>query len=457
MASQQLPRRSFLRQSATLAAAGGLGLYQHLSKAAELGGGHPLAPKPGHLPAKAKNLIIFFMTGGISHLDTFDYKPRLQRDHGKPHPERNRDLLASPFRFRPRGESGKMVSELFDNVGSVIDEFTFLHSVHTDSAGHSAATLAMHTGSITIPLPSLGSWISYGLGTRNTNLPSFVVLAAKEPYNGFQVWNSNFLPGHHQGVRVIPGPDPLPNLKSRVESVTRLDLETRMLRDLNEAHLADHPGDAQLNARMTNFETAQGLMREAPEAFNIRKESQRTLDLYGASDGDPASFGAQCLTARRLVERGVRVVELFDVGSNTNWDSHNKIEDHRKLARNIDQPIAALIQDLKHRGLLDETLIVGCSEFGRTPWQDLGPTGRGHHARCFTCFLAGGGVKRSFSYGRSDEYGAQVAEDPVHVHDFHATILRLLGLDHEQLTYRYSGRDFRLTDVHGKVLEAVIA
>jgi uncharacterized protein (DUF1501 family) len=208
---------------------------------------------------------------------------------------------------------------------------------------------------------------------------------------------------------------------------------------------------------MTTFDTAYGLMRAAPEAFDLGRESAETLELYGASAGEPESFAAQCLVARRLIERGVRVIELFDVGSNTNWDSHNDIEDHRKLSRNIDRPIAALVTDLKRRGLLDETLIVGCSEFGRTPWQDLTPKGRGHHSACFTCFLAGGGVKGGHSHGASDEFGATPAEHPVHVHDLHATILHLMGLDHTRLTYRYSGRDFRLTDIHGDVVEAVIA
>ena len=315
----------------------------------------------------------------------------------------------------------------------------------------------MHTGSVTIPLPSLGSWVSYGLGTRNTNLPSFVVLAAKEPYNGYQVWDSNFLPGYHKGVRVVPGPAPLPDVKSPVASVTRRELEGLMLRDLNAAHLSARDGDETLASRMATFDTAYGLMREAPEAFDFGREDPATLGLYGADAAKPASFAAQCLIARRLVERGVRVVELFDVGSNTNWDSHNDINDHKGLARNIDQPIAALVTDLRRRGLLDETLIVGVSEFGRTPWQDLTPVGRGHHNACFTCFLAGGGVKGGTSYGVSDEYGNVPAENPVHVHDLHATILRLMGLDHTRLTYRYSGRDFRLTDVHGHVVEAVIA
>lgn len=455
MSAEPMNRRSLLQRASGFAAAGGLGLYRQLSIAAAANAGHPLAPRPGHFPAKAKNLIVFFMTGGISHLDTFDYKPKLQKDHDK-QVGKNK-VLASPYKFRPRGESGKMVSELFEHVGGIVDDLCFLHSIHGDSAGHSAATLGMHTGSVTIPMPSLGSWVSYGLGTRNTNLPSFVVLAAKEPYNGYQVWDSNFLPGYHKGVRVIPGTNPLPDVQSPVTSVTRRELEGLMLRGLNEGHLSARDGDEILASRMATFDTAYGLMREAPEAFDIARESRPTLDLYGADGAKPGSFSAQCLVARRLVERGVRVVELFDVGSNTNWDSHNDIADHKALSRNIDRPIAALVTDLKQRGLLDETLIVGCSEFGRTPWQDLTPRGRGHHSRCFTCFLAGGGVKGGISFGVSDEYGDSPAENPVHVHDLHATILHLMGLDHTRLTYRYSGRDFRLTDLYGNVVKDIIA
>jgi hypothetical protein len=456
MAANRPPsRRRLLQRASAFAVGGGLGLHRRLSIAAAMNAGHPLAPRPGHFPAKAKHLIVFFMTGGFSHLDTFDHKPRLQRDHDKP--DAGRKLLGSPWAFRPRGACGKMVSELFEHVGGVVDDLCFLHTVHGDSAGHSAATLGMHTGSVTIPMPSLGSWISYGLGTENTNLPAFVVLAEKEPYNAYQCWDSNFLPSYHKGVRVVPGKDPMPDVQSPVASVSRRELEGLMLRDLNGAHLEARDADDALASRMTTFDTAYGLMREAPEAFDLKGESEATLELYGASADDPGSFGAQCLTARRLVERGVRVVELFDVGSNTNWDSHNDIHDHAKLSKNIDRPIAALITDLKRRGLLDETLLVGLSEFGRTPWQDLTPKGRGHHNRCFTCFLAGGGVKGGFSHGVSDHYGATPAEDPVHVHDLHATILHLMGLEHTKLTYRYSGRDFRLTDLYGNVVRDIIA
>ena len=446
----------FLGCTAALAAGGELALYERLSLAAELNGGHPLAPRPGHFPPKAKQLILFFFTGGLSHVDTFDYKPKLQEDHGKKISGADKPLKGSQWKFKPYGQCGKMVSDLFPNVGGVVDQFCFLHTVHGDSGGHSAATLGMLTGSITFPMPSIGSWISYGLGTRNTNLPPYIVLAAKEPYNAYLAWDSSFLPAYHKGTRLIPGPTPLADVQSPIESVTRQELENIMLRDLNDEHLARHAGELDLRARITSFETAHGLMREAPEAFDIAKEPQHVLDLYGTTAKDPGSFGAQCLMARRMVERGVRVVYLFDVGSNNNWDNHSDMSRHEKLSRNIDQPIAGLVKDLKQRGLLDETLIVGCTEFGRTPWEDTVPEGRGHYNRNFTCFLAGGGVKRGYSYGISDEYGATAAENPAHVHDFHATILHLMGLDHERLTYRYSGRDFRLTDVAGEVIRPIL-
>lgn len=450
-------RRDFLQRSTALSTMAALALHGRLSYAATINGGHPLAPKPGHHLARAKHLILFFFTGGLSHVDTFDYKPKLQQDHGKKLNQRDKPLKASPWKFRPYGQCGKMVSELFSHMGSVVDQICFLHTVRGDSSGHSAATLGMLTGSITIPMPSLGSWLSYGLGTPNTNLPPFVVLAAKEPYNAYLAWDASFLPGYHKGTRLFPGPSPLPNVASPVTSVTRRELESMMLRDLNAEHFDRHGRELDLQSRMTSFDTANGLMREAPEAFDIRQEPQHVLDLYGNNTSDPASFAAQCLTARRLVERGVRVVNLFDVGSNSNWDNHGDIALHAGLARNVDQPIAGLIKDLHLRGLLDETLIVGCSEFGRTPWEDATPKGRNHFSRNFTCFLAGGGVKGGFSHGVSDEYGAAAVENPVHTHDFHATILHLMGLDHTHLTYRYSGRDFRLTDIHGNVVHEIVA
>ncbi|WP_153556660.1 DUF1501 domain-containing protein [Roseimaritima sediminicola] len=453
----RLDRRSFLTSAAALGTAGELALHRRLTLAAELGGGHPLAPKPGHFPARAKHLILFFFTGGLSHVDTFDHKPQLNKDHGKTIGSNKRSLKGTDWKFRPYGECGKMVSELFPHVGSVVDDICFLHTVRGDSGGHSAATQGMLTGSITFPMPSIGAWISYGLGTQNTSLPPYVVLAAKEPYNAFLAWDSGFLPGFHKGTRFIPGPDSLPNLASPIASVRRQDLERQMLNDWNQAHLQRHAEAPELRSRITSLQTAQGLMQQAPEALDVAREPRHVLDLYGPDTANPASFAAQCLVARRLVERGVRVVQLFDVGSNTNWDNHRDMKQHENLSRNVDRPIAGLLTDLKRRGLLDETLVVGCTEFGRTPWEDLTPQGRGHYNRNFTCFLAGGGVKGGYSHGVSDEFGATAVEHPMHVHDLHATILHLMGLDHERLTYRYSGRDFRLTDVHGNVATEVIA
>jgi hypothetical protein len=447
-----LTRRDFLGRA--LAGAGGLGLYGRLSVAASLGQAGPLAPRPSHFPAKAKRLVVFFFTGGMSHVDTFDHKPALNRDHGRPQGQKH--IKGSPFRFARHGRCGKPVSELLPTVAESVDELCFIHSIFNESGGHSKATLSMHTGSVTLPMPSLGAWVGYGLGTLNPNLPPFVVFAKLEPYNAHICWGSDFLPAHYRGLRIIP-PEAIPNVRSPVESATRLELERRMLRDVNEDHLAAHPEDLNLRSRMTNFETAYGLMQEAPEAFDASKEPEETLKLYGTHKDDRSSLGYQCLAARRLLERGVRVVEIFDVGSHDNWDHHNDILQHRPLSQKLDRPLGAFLKDLKRRGLLEDTLVVGMGEFGRTPWTDLTPEGRGHHATAFTVFLAGGGVKGGYSYGSTDEYGAKIASNPVHVHDFHATILHLLGLDHTRLTYRYSGRDFRLTDVHGKVVKDILA
>ena len=447
-------RRNFLQRATAGTAFSAAALRSQLTLAAGLNDGHPLAPQKTHLTGKAKRLVIFFMTGGISHVDTFDHKPKLNTDAGKM--VGRSKIKASQFAFKPYGQSGRMVSELFPHCGSVIDEFCLIHSMSNKSGGHSAATLGMHTGSITIPLPSIGSWVSHGLGTMNTNLPSFVVFAAREPYNAYQCWDSHFLPGFHTGVRVIPGPEPIPHLNGRVPSLKLRDLERLMLRDLNEEHLKLHPNDVQLKTRITNFNTAYGLMEQAPESFDITRETDSTLNLYGINRTDRKSFGWQCLATRRLLERGVRVVELFDIGSNSNWDAHGNIETHRPLAKKLDQPLAALIADLKQRGMLEDTLIVGCSEFGRTPWEDSNPKGRGHHSAVFTTFLAGGGAKRGLSYGESDDIGAKIASNGMDIHDFHATILHLMGLDHEELTYRYSGRDFRLTDLYGRVPKKIV-
>ncbi len=407
---------------------------------------------------------MIFLSGGFSHVDTFDYKPKLLADTGRVVPSvdlrgtAQQPLLGSPFRFRAQGASGLMISELFPNLGALADDLCVIRTLHTDIVEHFQAVLAMHTGSATVPLPSLGSWVSYGLGSANPNLPPYVVLAEHLPYAGSQVWDSGFLPSTHQGVRIIPGDEPIPDLKSTWKSATLRELERTMLHGLNERHAGARPGDDALAARNATYDTAAGLMREAPAIFDFTKESASTLRLYGIEPGDTRSLAAQCLIARRLIESGVRAVELIDTGSQDNWDSHGDMQAHRPKALRVDRALAALLRDLKQRGLLSQTLVAICTEFGRTPWTDApGTKGRNHYAKAFSCLLAGAGVKGGCAYGQTDEYGITIVEKPVHVHDYHATILHLMGIDHKQLTYRYAGRDFRLTDVDGEVVRGVLA
>jgi len=456
-------RRRFLKSCAA-GLAGGLALRAPLALAAVLDGGGPLAPRPAHFAPRAKHLVFVFLTGGFSHVDTFDPKPKLTADHGKTVPGATlressaKPLLGSPFKFSPHGRSGLPISELFPQLGTVADELCVIRTLHTDIVEHFQAALAMHTGSATVPLPSLGAWLSYGLGTLNANLPSYFVLCEHIPYAGAQNWDHNFLPPYHQGVRIVPGGEPVPDLRSPARSASLQEMEAMMLRDVNERHAGARPEDLNLRARTSSFETAAGMMRVAPEAFDLSKETDATLTLYGARRGDSQSFAAQCLLARRLVERGVRVVELIDTGASNNWDAHGNMEDHRPKAKRVDQPLAALVRDLKRRGLLGETLLAICTEFGRTPFTDSAATkGRNHYAQAFSALLAGGGVKGGVAYGETDEYGLNIVKNPCHVHDYHATILHLMGIDHTRLTYRYAGRDFRLTDVHGQVLQGILA
>jgi hypothetical protein len=459
--AMRMKRREFLK--ATVAA--GTGLYSTLVMAAEQHGGGLLAPLPTHHEPRAKNLVILFLTGGFSHVDTFDYKPGLRRHHGKsvpsfglrPDETRDRPLMASPFAFRPCGESGLMISELFPHLGTMADELCVIRSLHTDIVEHFQAVLAMHTGSATVPMPSLGAWLSYGLGTFNPDLPAYVVLCERLPYAGSQVWDSSFLPPLHQGVRIVPGPEPIPDLRPPARPATLHELEQAMLRDVNQGHAALRPGDADLRARTATFDVARGMMHAAPEALDIHRESQATRDAYGIPQGDTVSFGFQCLIARRLIERGVRVVELIDTGSNNNWDAHGNMEEHRPKAWRVDRAIAALLQDLKQRGLLSQTLVALCTEFGRTPWTDSRQSkGRNHYAKAFTALLAGAGVRGGMAFGETDEFGINIVANPVHVHDYHATILNLMGIDHTRLVYRYAGRDFRLTDVDGQVVTPIL-
>ena len=454
-------RREFLRQAAALtgvSCAGATALRNGLLQAALQEGGHPLAPRRGHKAARARNLIIVNLTGGLSHVDSFDYKPKLQADHGKTIDWRGRPffLNASPFRFRRYGELGLSVSELFPHLASQVDKLAVIHSMVNDHISHGQATLAMHCGLTTIPMPSIGSWISYGLGTSEPNLPPFVVLAAALPYMGNQVWDASFLPAHHTGTHLVPGKDPVPNLKSPLPTVSLGQLEQLMLRRINERHARDRQQDPRLRARMSSFRTAAGMMQLAPRVLDVSGETRGTLDHFGVASGDQRSIAWQLLAARRLVEHGVRVVEVVHTGSGANWDSHGDMQQHRLRARDIDRPLAALIADLEMRGLLDETLVAICTEFGRSPAGTENEKGRNHHNSAFTCLLAGGGTRPGTVHGQSDEYGNVVASDEVHVHDLHATILHLMGLDHELLTYRFGGRDFRLTDVRGRVVHEIL-
>ncbi len=430
----------------------------------------PLAPKQPHFAAKAKHVIFLFMNGGVSHVDTFDPKPMLTRFDGKPSPGGNPEterktgnLMASPFAFRQYGASGLPVSELFPLTGRVIDEVCVLRSMHTDIPNHPPAMQMFSNGRNVVGTPSMGSWITYGLGTENRNLPGFVVLCPRRPISpGALLWSSAFLPGAYQGTHIenLPGTeDParlVPDLKNRAKSVTEQRRQLDVLRELNARHGAHRPGDRELEASVQAMEVAFRMQMEASDAFDVRKESAETRERYGDSN-----FGRGCLLARRMVERGVRVVQVFyDAGQP--WDHHADIMMHAKLAPAADRGLAALLEDLKRTGLLKETLVLMGGEFGRTPTSEISvrqflQNGRDHNPYGYTLLLAGGGVKGGYAHGSTDDFGWRVADKPVHIHDLHATMLHLMGLDHTRLTYRYSGRDFRLTDVEGNVVHDIIA
>ena len=427
----------------------------------------PLAPKKPHRQPRAKRVIFLYMTGGVSHVDSFDPKPELFSNHGKKINVDNwqgkigqftRYLKKPDWQFKPGGQSGIEVSDLFPHMRGVVDDLCVIRSMESNHTNHYESTLGMHCGSWEFARPSIGAWISYGLGTVNRNLPSFVVIAPKTPYAGAQTWGSDFLPGCHQGTQMIPGDNPIPNLRRRVASSKLQELELDLLSKANRKHLQERTVDHALEARIQSYETAFGMQREAPEAMDLSDETPATLKLYGIQRGQKTGFGWQCLVGRRLAERGVRFIELIDVGSSNNWDAHGNMATHAPLAKNVDQAIAGLITDLKQRGMLDETLVVWTTEFGRTPYHEKADhAGREHHHQVFSSWLAGGGVKGGIVHGSSDEHDIAVAKDRVHVHDFHATILHQLGLNHEQLTFRHAGRDYRLTDVHGNVVKEVLA
>ena len=433
---------------------------------------NPMMARGPHFAPKAKRVIHLFMNGGPAHMDTFDPKPELSRWSGKPLPEGRRlgterktgAAFGSPFSFRRYGQSGLPVSEIFPHVAEHVDDLCVIRSMRADVPNHEPSLMLMNCGDGRLVRPSMGSWVTYGLGSENQNLPGFVVLCpGGYPITETQNWRSAFLPGIYQGTYVDPskgGPsDVIPNLKP-ARSDSRQASQLDLLRSLNRRHAEERGGDSRFEARIQSFELAYRMQVEASDAFDISREPAHLRDSYGSG-----VHGKQCLIARRLVERGVRFVQLWH-GAGQPWDSHDEIEkNHRRLARECDQAIGALLTDLKQSGLLEDTLVVWGGEFGRTPTVELPKpgsnagkiNGRDHNHHGFSMWLAGGGVKGGFSYGSTDEFGFGAVENPVHVHDLHATLLHLLGFDHEKLTYRYAGRDFRLTDVHGKVVTDLIA
>ncbi len=420
--------------------------------------------RPHHTP-RAKRVIFLYMPGGPSHVDLFDPKPRLAADNGKPLPfakprlERTKtgNLLASPWKFRRHGRSGVEVSELLPRVAACVDDLCVIRSMHADNINHTGAALQMCTGEQAFSRPSMGSWLVYGLGTENQNLPAFVVVSPAAVFQGAQLWASSFLPSAYQGTLIRDLNNPIANLRPGPGGLQRQRVKLDALRRFNELHRAGRTIDGALDARIASFELAFRMQREAPEAFDLARESAAVRQRYGI--GSPATdlFGRQCLLARRLAERGVRFVQLFDAPANNVWDHHGGLRENLpKRCAAVDQPIAALLQDLKHRGLLDDTLVLWGGEFGRTPTAE-GTNGREHHPFGFSMWLAGGGVKGGLAHGATDEFGWHAVENKVHVHDLHATILHLMGLDHEKLTYRFGGRDYRLTDVHGRVVKEILA
>lgn len=416
---------------------------------------NPTRSRLSHRPAPAKSVIFIYATGGVSHIDTFDPKSTANGRDGSGKDK----LMGNLFGAKPNRECGTEVSDIFPHLREMMHEVCLIRSMKASHFDHSEATLGMHTGSPTFARPSMGSWISYGLGTFNQNLPSFIVIAPHLPYGGTQVYASDFLPAVHQGTRVIPGDNPIANLRAPGQTESLQTLEFDLVRSMNKLHLDSREHDTALAARIKSFETAFQMQHSAPEAFDLNDEPKHIRNLYGIDrkvKGPGADFAWQCLVARRLVERGVRFIELIDTGSRPNWDSHGEMNEHKDLAYNVDQPTAALLADLKQRGMLDETIVLWATEFGRTPTKE-GSNGRGHHRDCFSVWLAGGGFKPGHVHGVTDEIGKYTVEDPVEVHDLHATILHQLGMDHERLTFRHAGRDFRLTDVHGNILHSLIS
>ena len=465
-------RRSLLRRTALGFAA--LGCNALLAEQDGADAADPTAPKSPHFAPKAKNVIFLFMHGGPSHLDTFDPKPRLKLDEGKPMPIKREvsftppdevgGLMASPFEFQPHGQCGTPVSSLFPHVGACVDDLCVVRSMVGDAVDHGGAMLQLHTGAFNFTRPSIGSWVLYGLGSENRNLPGFITIKPTLWHGGEKNWSSAFLPAAFQGTPIGYAPQPVETIKSEpIEHLVSKDLtseqqryELDMLQKMNRRHALGKRHEPEIEARIQAFELAFRMQMEAPEALSTEGESAATRKLYGLDEPKTSDFGWQCLIARRLVERGVRFVQCTHSGHEEKWDHHRQVaRRHYASAKEIDKPIAGLIRDLKSRGLLDETLVMWGGEFGRTPFAES--DGRDHNPYGYTMWLSGGGVKGGLIHGATDEFGYHAVENRLHIHDLHATVLHLLGLDHERLTYRFDGRDFRLTDVHGTVARDILA
>jgi hypothetical protein len=464
-----ISRRAILRQTAC--GFGTLGLTSLLAGATGAKPENPLAPKPPHFPAKAKRVIFLFMHGGPSSIDTFDYKPKLEEYNDKPLPFKRPltfaegnigNLMKSPWEFKQHGQSGLWVSSLFPNVAQQVDDLCVLKSVVGDSVAHGGASLQLHTGSNTFTRPCMGSWVIYGLGSENQNLPGYITIKPSLAHGGAKNWSSGFLPAAYQGTAIgnagikkedLVG-EPIEYLSNKGLTPEQQRYELDMLQKINRQHAMSREYDTELEGRIQAYELAFRMQTEAPEAFETDKESEATKKLYGLDQSETADFGWQCLLARRLVERGVRFVQC---SHSYKWDQHSElVKLHNKNAKEVDLPIAGLLKDLKSRDMLKDTLVIWGGEFGRTPVVQ-GGDGRDHNPYGYTMWMAGAGLKAGFSYGATDDFGYYAVEDRMHLHDLHATILHLLGFNHEQLTYFYSGRNFRLTDVAGVVAKKILA
>jgi hypothetical protein len=472
-----LSRRSFLTR--TSCGFGSLALSALAAAEARgdkpRGSSDPLAARKPMCPARAKRVIFLFMQGGVSHVDSYDYKPRLDRDDGKQLPFDDARAIANSgtrgsqkrvmkplWKFKQRGQAGRWASDLFPEVARHLDDLCFIHSLHTEGVAHGPATLFLHCGATNFIRPSMGSWVLYGLGTENANLPGFMSIAPSSGNGGPRNYGNAFLPAVYQGTALgkAGGPPSELTVRNLTSPLSLADKQSRfdLLRELSAEQLKRTPGDAELEAVAASYELAWRMQANAPSVLDLAKETAETFKLYGINEKPTDTFGRQCLMARRLCESGVRFVQVTygDNSANPAWDQHSNMPKHGDHARAVDRPIAGLLEDLKRRGLLEDTLVWWGGEFGRTPYAEGNGTGRDHNPGGFTVWLAGGGTKNGFAFGATDEFGHQAVQDKVHMHDLHATILHLLGLDHEKLTFKYTGRDFRLTDVHGKVVKEVL-